>query len=1018
MRPLLQGSGAFTNISHETKVYLDVGYFLEHRFTFDMAGTWPDIDQSHVVFLQDLGVCRGDQIEADYPFNDQFDISPLDLAGLSDGWTAEEHESYGAAAQYALWVLTWLFDDGTIPPVTPWAHVPSYDTDRDDLVETPVDMTASGNDTGLITLLAEEDDPCVVIPLATTPKWVERLPLAGYLSQGAFTYLPYQYLSRGVDDSDGYNMAFSLHTCIMESGCLTLGSEHIKQVEVVRPRGNVVIFDFAWEGTQFREKGYPIGDAKDRSYVLHDVTPDDDADLQYDLYFASGVIHRFGEDGWLNVVSDETGASHVEAYWYIWDGYAGVNDNESFAAGKSRRYRSSLSWENGRLKSITYDAAAVNNFPIVVTPSFDAIGRISALSKTQHAESQSTLSLTRDRVTYGSGLSVSRSATLSRGSARSVSLTRVDAGGLPLVAELDMNAAERVTSCRVIVNGGVATTQFLYSDASGRYTSGLPKSSRITRIDYPDGSYVERVYDAVSGWRSSSIAPILNSTFTRRAEYSYTLNGVGDSGDPANPTNLVERPRKTDVFIGGALTERVLLSYSGCRRIVSQSCTNSSAVWNAPGNLITTNLYFAVRNPDETEPLDRGDVSAAGLLETSTYPGGYISNTWLLSGSTYPYFMRPPGFQQTRSSGESVLLDLTFDAADKKDVISEGEVQTYSAISTVDPFDRIVRIDYLDGTYQELTSYCSFGPKAVRERDGSTSSLEYDGFGRVRRMSHPAVGLETEYIFDGLGNVIRVNETAGGKARVMSYAYDAQGRLVGQTTPLGTTGIAYSSLATGTRKTTTYPDGSLLIEDFNFDGSLAEIQGSAAISHLRYNYGVDDGGFYTEEVRVGYSGTNKTYQNMLAAPCRTVSPAFGGGTATSQSLLDQYGRYSGSIDPVGSRSLTHYNSKNSVSDSGRHVNGAVDQLTPDSDDRYQTYTRTVNAGGILQNTQVYPDSGNASPSAACVIAGCAGRQVRFVKFCGPYEYMGAERGRHVGRGWWVLLQNQHGQRWTPDGFRL
>jgi hypothetical protein len=54
--------------------------------------------------------------------------------------------------------------------------------------------------------------------------------------------------------------------------------DHIKRIEVIRPRGNAVVFDFAWDAAanQFNPIGTPDGyNARDASrlYILRDLTP-------------------------------------------------------------------------------------------------------------------------------------------------------------------------------------------------------------------------------------------------------------------------------------------------------------------------------------------------------------------------------------------------------------------------------------------------------------------------------------------------------------------------------------------------------------------------------------------------------------------------------------------------------------------------------------------------------------------------------------------------------------------------
>jgi hypothetical protein len=77
---------------------------------------------------------------------------------------------------------------------------------------------------------------------------------------------------------------------------LTQGGNRVKRVEVIRPGGNSVVFNFPWDSSAnlFSAVGVPqdVGGRDDSLlYTLADLTPQSDTDLSYQLRFADGITH-------------------------------------------------------------------------------------------------------------------------------------------------------------------------------------------------------------------------------------------------------------------------------------------------------------------------------------------------------------------------------------------------------------------------------------------------------------------------------------------------------------------------------------------------------------------------------------------------------------------------------------------------------------------------------------------------------------------------------------------------------
>jgi hypothetical protein len=156
----------------------------------------------------------------------------------------------------------------TATPPPPGSVVGAYgpDSNRDDLVDTGVDLASFGPDTGTLALQPEWAHPQVLIPLGVA-HWNE-LPVQAFLSQGAATDGPnHEWLHPDAGDQP---LAFSLHTRAMVEELLISPTIHRKVVTVVRPRGNRVAFEFAWDAVAgaFAALGFPLAPNDRRTYVL------------------------------------------------------------------------------------------------------------------------------------------------------------------------------------------------------------------------------------------------------------------------------------------------------------------------------------------------------------------------------------------------------------------------------------------------------------------------------------------------------------------------------------------------------------------------------------------------------------------------------------------------------------------------------------------------------------------------------------------------------------------------------
>src|SRR6266478_9263373 len=112
--------------------------------------------------------------------------------------------------------------------------------------------------------------PQVYIPLntdGTDGGSAGALPMQAYLVQGDFGTSTTSIGSLGASDGtfadanqSGQPYAYSLDTRARTAALISDGSNHLKRVEIIRPGGNSVVFDFAWNSSTgtFSSIGTPI----------------------------------------------------------------------------------------------------------------------------------------------------------------------------------------------------------------------------------------------------------------------------------------------------------------------------------------------------------------------------------------------------------------------------------------------------------------------------------------------------------------------------------------------------------------------------------------------------------------------------------------------------------------------------------------------------------------------------------------------------------------------------------------
>ena len=523
--------------------------------------------------------------------------TPPSLAGSTDPLPLTTRMDY----------LNVMADDGTI----------------DGIVNTTANLSSFGSDTGTATFTARNGIAQVYLPVKTD--LTGSLPVNAYFAQGGFGAaadglgdLLSQEVTVTNASQDGLSWAYSLDTHVRVNLLVNDASNHFKRVEVIRPDGNAVVFDFAWEPTagMFSPYGTPDGwsgrDAN-QTYVLRTLNaPGDDAGLSYELLFANGIVHTFGTSGVLQSVSDtSSGLTKAVGGGLPATLLAGTKDTAD-----SPRYNLTLNWSNGGIGSLDYQTTnttgTVHVIHTAVTYGGDDGNDVTALSKTDDGTPIPQFSYTA--ISAGSitqnGVTITRSGSVSSGSVTIATTLPGDAGFASGSSTSETYRLQRPQSgdirCAHARRRGWHEFDLDHHlpipGRLGLYGNGEPSWAKVTLVTNPDQSWVGYTYDASTGWVTGKVTPFQSGTWSpggatsgdNLESYGYdpSLSGNGQGSDASL---LVQPPDTVTDYMLGTQTGETFNNYRtplyGSPVIVTrQALGDGSPTWATAGLFSTTTI--------------------------------------------------------------------------------------------------------------------------------------------------------------------------------------------------------------------------------------------------------------------------------------------------------------------------------------------------------------------------------------------------------------------------------------------
>ncbi|MFC9803585.1 DUF6531 domain-containing protein [Streptomyces bacillaris] len=479
--------------------------------------------------------------------------------------------------------------------------------------------------------------------------------------------------------------------------------------------------------------------------------------------------------------------------------------------------------------------------------------------------------------------------------------------GVPLALERTYRSDSTATG--LLGRGWATPYDARLTVATGKVTYRADDGASFVFTQKSDGTYTAPAGSALKLVKAGSDFTLTAPDHTRR-----TFSGAGQL------TSLVDRA-------GKGLT----LTYASGRLASVKDAAGRTTTFTVG----TDGLLTEVALPDAAS-VTYGYTD--GLLTSVTDPAGKTSSYAYDAGQRLSSYTDPAGgtvrnvydssgriTSQTDQNGK--VTTFTRDGGRESHTTApDGGVWTdvYSGnvlMSSIDPYGRSVTYDY-DRALR---------PVALTDQRGNTTTMTYDGAGRMLTRKAPsALGYEESWTYDGAGNITGHTDGRGNRT---AYAYNASNQLTSTTDPMG--GVTrYTHTALGALATVTTPRGKTT------------------------TYGYDAAGNRTSVTTPLGNRTTFTYDAAGRVVTRTDprghAPGADPAAYTTRYAYDGRGLLRSATDPLGRTTRYEYNgaeqltsAKDPAGNTTRYVYDDAGNLTRTTDAAGKSVVRTYDTGGRL-----------------------------------------------------------------------
>ena len=403
-----------------------------------------------------------------------------------------------------------------------------------------------------------------------------------------------------------------------------------------------------------------------------------------------------------------------------------------------------------------------------------------------------------------------------------------------------MNAIPASCSClvRKLTEGGwltISETEGYGTDLARTTTYDYNNQFRVSRINRPDGGYVEYEYDS-DGRVTKETSPWGNGG-KKRTRYVYNANSARFYDNRPIKVYTDYQEANSNSWLNIKVVDYTYETTPAVERTTSR--TYAAGVSHQQVTIEETfgtaaEYAYAVGKPKFSQAVD--GVQTVHEYEATTVHNAIHKHTVITKGNGELVAA------QSRKSEKFIAADdtITFE----QESIWDGE--NWLLLSTTafeyDEQQRVIRTTRGNGRSSSTTWMCC-GKLSETDEDGITTSYGYNSAHQLVEIIRSEVKdgdvvvtpeTITTYTHDAAGRVLTSRRDIGAMTTTESTAYDVLGRVISQTDILGrVTSTHYSEDAL--TSTVTTPAGATTITQRNLDGSTARISGTAR-REVQYSY--------------------------------------------------------------------------------------------------------------------------------------------------------------------------------------
>jgi RHS repeat-associated protein len=397
-----------------------------------------------------------------------------------------------------------------------------------------------------------------------------------------------------------------------------------------------------------------------------------------------------------------------------------------------------------------------------------------------------------------------------------------------------------------ITNAKGNTITYTYTAQDQNFTNPLSRSDQVTfrfykvsRIDYPDGTYEQFVYDSkgnTTQWRDRA-GKVWNYEYNSRGqvtkvtyptggtvEYTYndadgTLTSIKDSDtgtttysyDAYKRLNRITHPNPTFIQIAYNLNDQIT-------SITDENNHTYNYEYDANGNLMKITDPAGKQTQYAYDLMDRVTQVTNRLGKVTSY--GY-NNMNRIASTADPNGMVTNFGYDTRGWPNSIALGGQTWQTGYDD---EGIVSSWKTPLNHTTTYQSDKLGFITGSTNPLNQTTTLTRDSMSRVTGVTDPLNrtinysYDSLGLLSGVSMPVIGGAT-YARNDLGLLSQITDPNGSH---WTFGYTNMGRLQSQTDPLGNT-YQYGYDSRGRISTITYPGGGTATRTYDSAGNITRI---------------------------------------------------------------------------------------------------------------------------------------------------------------------------------------------------